>query len=95
VSQTGRAATLRGWYPGLRVEGYLAMRKQQWLSFHQIDLSGRAGPGGVGLAAAIAPAWLMAIWAVGQPVACHCRAQARAEPLQPRLFWSWFPRHLL
>jgi hypothetical protein len=39
------AATLRTWYPELRVEGYLAMRKQEWLSFHQLDLSGRAGPG--------------------------------------------------
>lgn len=34
------AATLRSWHPGLRVEAYLAMRKQEWLSFHQLDLGG-------------------------------------------------------
>jgi hypothetical protein len=28
------AALLRGWYPGMRVEGYLAMRRGNWLSFH-------------------------------------------------------------
>jgi hypothetical protein len=38
------AAVLRGWYPGLRVEGYLAMREQAWLSFHQLDVSGQAEP---------------------------------------------------
>ena len=43
----------------------------------------------------LTPAWLMAIGAVGQPVGCHCRAQAPAEPLQLRLFWSCFPPHLL
>jgi hypothetical protein len=42
------AATLRGWYPGLRVEGYLAMRKQEWLSFHRLDVGDETpadGPG--------------------------------------------------
>ncbi len=29
-------ATLRSWYPGLQVEAYLAMRNEQWLSFHQL-----------------------------------------------------------
>src|SRR5208282_1054878 len=43
----------------------------------------------------LAPAWLMAISAVGQPVACHRRAQAPAEPLPLRLFWAWFPRYLI
>ncbi len=33
------AATLRTWYPALRVEAYLAMRKHEWLSFHQLDVS--------------------------------------------------------
>ena len=32
------AATLRAWYPALRVEAYLAMRKQEWLSFHRLDI---------------------------------------------------------
>lgn len=32
------AAVLRSWYPHLRVEAYLAMRKQEWLSFHQLDI---------------------------------------------------------
>jgi hypothetical protein len=31
------AAVLRDWYPDLRVEGYLAMRKQAVVSFHQLD----------------------------------------------------------
>lgn len=31
------AATLQRWYPGLRVEAYLAMRKDESLSFHQLD----------------------------------------------------------
>src|SRR5262245_51756702 len=30
------AAMLRGWYPGLHVEGYLAMRRDNCLSFHDI-----------------------------------------------------------
>jgi hypothetical protein len=32
------ADTLRDWYPGLRVEAYLAMRKHEWFSFHQLDV---------------------------------------------------------
>jgi hypothetical protein len=32
------AAALLGWYPGLRVEGYLAMRQHEWVSFHQLDV---------------------------------------------------------
>jgi hypothetical protein len=32
------AAALRGWYPGMRVEAYLAMRQQEWVSFHQLDI---------------------------------------------------------
>jgi hypothetical protein len=38
------AAVLQGWYPGLRVEAYLAMRQNEWVSFHQLDRSedGRA-----------------------------------------------------
>jgi len=32
------AAVLQGWYPGLLVEAYLAMRMNEWLSFHRIDL---------------------------------------------------------
>src|SRR5438552_2233354 len=32
------AATLSGWYSGLAVEAYLAMRVNDWLSFHPIDL---------------------------------------------------------
>jgi hypothetical protein len=31
------AGTLAGWYPGLTVEAYLAMRTRDWLSFHRID----------------------------------------------------------
>jgi hypothetical protein len=34
------AATLRGWYSGLEVEAYLAMRLNEWLSFHPIELRG-------------------------------------------------------
>jgi hypothetical protein len=32
------AEVLRGWYPGLHVDAYLAMRQQQWLSFHPLDV---------------------------------------------------------
>ena len=32
------AATLRGWYPGLTVESYLAMRNEDWISFHGVDV---------------------------------------------------------
>ena len=32
------AAALRDWYPGLRVEAYLAMRRGEWVSFHQLDI---------------------------------------------------------
>jgi len=32
------AAVLQGWYPGLRVEAYLAMRQHEWVSFHQLDI---------------------------------------------------------
>jgi hypothetical protein len=32
------AATLRSWHPSLRVEGYLAMRRDAHLSFHQLDI---------------------------------------------------------
>jgi hypothetical protein len=35
------AATLRGWYSGLSVEAYLAMRMNDWLSFHPIEVHGR------------------------------------------------------
>jgi hypothetical protein len=31
------AALLRRWYPGLRVEAYLAMRTGNWLSFHGLE----------------------------------------------------------
>jgi hypothetical protein len=34
------AVTLRDWYPGLRVEAYLAMRTHDWFSFHQVELAG-------------------------------------------------------
>jgi hypothetical protein len=38
------ATTLRGWYPGLRVEAYLAMRGQDHVSFHPLDTGeGRTG----------------------------------------------------
>jgi len=30
------AATLRSWHPGLRVEAYLGMRRQERLTFHQL-----------------------------------------------------------
>jgi hypothetical protein len=33
------AATLRSWYPRLQVEAYLAMRKQECLSFHQLEVA--------------------------------------------------------
>ena len=42
------AATLRDWYPDLRVEAYLAMRRDEWVSFHQLDIedgSRRIGQG--------------------------------------------------
>jgi len=32
------AEALRGWYPGLRVDGYLAMRSGNCLSFHALDV---------------------------------------------------------
>jgi hypothetical protein len=35
------AGVLQGWYPDLRVEAYLAMRKHDWLSFHQLDIGPR------------------------------------------------------
>jgi hypothetical protein len=37
------AATLGQWYPGIAVEGYLAMRQGEWLSFHRIELGNRLG----------------------------------------------------
>lgn len=38
------ARTLRNWYPGLRMEAYLAMREHDRLSFHGLDLAeGRVG----------------------------------------------------
>lgn len=36
------AAVLRCWYPHLQVEAYLAMKEQEWLSFREVDVSGRA-----------------------------------------------------
>jgi hypothetical protein len=33
------AATLRIWYPDLQVESYLAMRQEQSLSFHPLDVA--------------------------------------------------------
>lgn len=33
------AATLRSWYPGLRMEAYLAMCEHERLSFHELDIS--------------------------------------------------------
>jgi|SRR5262245_15892003 len=35
------AATLRGWYSGIEVEAYLAMRLNEWLSFHPIEVGGK------------------------------------------------------
>jgi hypothetical protein len=32
------ARLLRGWHPGMQVEGYLAMRRGRSLSFHQLDV---------------------------------------------------------
>ena len=32
------ATTLRSWYPGLGVEAYVAMRRQERLSFHELDV---------------------------------------------------------
>jgi hypothetical protein len=37
------AAALHGWYPDMRVEAYLAMRQHGWISFHRLDVGGRAG----------------------------------------------------
>jgi hypothetical protein len=37
------AAALSGWYPGLRVEAYLAMRQNEWVTFHQLNVGGAAG----------------------------------------------------
>jgi hypothetical protein len=39
------AAALRGWYPGLRVDAYLAMRQREWVSFHPLDVGDEAGTG--------------------------------------------------
>ena len=33
------AATLAYWYPGMTIDGYLAMRQNDWLSFHAIDMA--------------------------------------------------------
>lgn len=32
------AATLRSWFPGLRVDAFLAMRRHERMSFHQVDV---------------------------------------------------------
>jgi hypothetical protein len=32
------AAALQGWYPTMKIEAYLAMRQQEWVSFHQLDI---------------------------------------------------------
>jgi hypothetical protein len=32
------ATALQGWYPGMQVEAYLAMRQHQWLSFHPLNI---------------------------------------------------------
>src|SRR5262245_15523010 len=32
------AETLSGWYPGIAMQGFLAMRQREWLSFHPIEL---------------------------------------------------------
>jgi hypothetical protein len=37
------AAALQGWYPGLRVDAYLAMRHQQLLSFHPLNIGDGVG----------------------------------------------------
>ena len=38
IKDVNRAATLfRDWYPGMRVEAYLAMRREHHLSFHRLD----------------------------------------------------------
>jgi hypothetical protein len=37
------AATLAGWYPQIAVDGYLAMREGESLSFHPIEISRRRG----------------------------------------------------
>jgi hypothetical protein len=37
------AAALRGWYPDLRVEAFLALRQQDWVSFHPLD-TGEGSP---------------------------------------------------
>jgi hypothetical protein len=36
-------AALQSWYPGLKVEAYLAMRRHEWVSFHPLDLEKRVG----------------------------------------------------
>src|SRR5687767_7080599 len=35
------AEVLRAWYPGIGVEGYLAMRRGRALSFHELSLRGK------------------------------------------------------
>jgi hypothetical protein len=37
------ARTLRDWYPEMRVEGYLAMRRGRGLSFHELGVWGERG----------------------------------------------------
>jgi hypothetical protein len=32
------ADVLRGWYPGMHVEAFLAMRREAWLSFHELEV---------------------------------------------------------
>jgi len=32
------ATTLERWYPGMRVDAYLAMRQHEWVSFHRLDV---------------------------------------------------------
>ncbi len=34
------ARSLRDWYDGMRVEGYLAMRRGRMLSFHELEVNG-------------------------------------------------------
>jgi hypothetical protein len=43
------AATLRGWYPGLRVDAYLGMRTHDWFTFHQLDVAIRPPDAGRGI----------------------------------------------
>jgi hypothetical protein len=35
------AIALREWYPKLRVDAYLAMRQNEWVTFHQLDFGGK------------------------------------------------------